>query len=258
MVIVNETAGEEKIVLDSGFNFGRGVFETILVTDQPLFLTQHLERLNRGLIAIKVSKHITEQYVLDIVKQHSISNCVMKIAVTEKNTVISTRPSAYRPEQYERGFEVKLSSLRRNPFSHTTYIKSLNYTDNLLEKEQAAAEGFDEVLFLNCNLELAEGSASNVFAVIDGRIYTPPISCGLLDGIIRAWVLENFDVIEAALPLDALRSAQEVFLTNSVMGIMKVKTIGDIVYKQDSIFKMIRKKYLDDVEHACSAANNLI
>lgn len=250
MVIINGKSGEdEKIVLDSGYNFGRGVFETVLVRSEPVFLSRHLERLNRGLQVLKIKINIQEQYVLDLVNQHDIHHCVLKIIATEKNIVLSTRSVIYRPEDYARGFKVKLSSLKRNPYSHTVYIKSLNFTDNLLEKEQAAKDGYDEVLFCNTNQELAEGSVSNVFAVIDGKILTPSIDCGILDGIVRSWVINHFEVVEARLPMDALAAASEVFLTNSIMGIMKVKSMNDIVYKNSPVFNTVLEKYEECIKN---------
>lgn len=244
MVIINGApSADEKIELDSGYSFGRGVFETILIKSKPIFLTQHLERLNRGLQVVKINANIPEQYVLSLINQYDIYDCALKIIASEKNIVLSTRPVTYKSEDYERGFKVKLSSLKRNPYSRTAYIKSLNFTDNLLEKEQAAAEGYDEVLFCNTNQELAEGSVSNVFAVIGGKILTPSIECGILDGIVRHWVIKHFEVKEDRLPIEALNAASEVFLTNSIMGIMKVKSINGIVFEDSPVCKTVLEKY---------------
>ena len=244
MIIINgKVSKDENIVLDSGYNFGRGVFETILVKDKPLFLKQHCERLKRGLTVLRVENFADEEYIMKYVQQCEIHDCVMKLIVTDKNIVISTRPVSYKPEDYMRGFKVKLSCLRRNPYSHTTYLKSLNYTDNILEKEQAAKEGFDEVVFLNTRQELAEGSMSNIFFVKNSKIFTPAIECGILDGIVRNWVIENFHIYEGKFLLDDITKADEVFITNSIMGIMKVKSVDGSIYNDGPVWKLVRDKY---------------
>lgn len=243
MTIINGQSGEEHVLLDSGVSFGRGVFETILVKNGPVLLPQHMARLNRGLAVLKLPNRVTEEAVLDLVKIHGIQDCVLKILVTDRNMVLTTRPNNYTNNEIERGFKIKISSLQRNPHSHTTYIKSLNYTDNLLEKEQATSEGYDEVVFFNTGGLLAEGSVSNVFVVLGDKLCTPSLDCGLLDGVVRGWVLENFQVMEAALTREQLLSAQEVFVTNSLMGIRRVDTVEDKVFTRHSMTDQIRHQY---------------
>ncbi len=244
MVIVNgKITDKDEVILDSGFNFGRGVFETILIKSEPMFLKQHLERLKNGLNVLKINNYVDEHYLLNILQQFEISNCVLKIIVTEKNIVISTRQSAYKDENYKRGFKLKLSNLRRNPYSYTTYLKSINYTDNILEKEQAAQEGFDEVIFLNTREELAEGSVSNVFFVKDNCIYTPSIECGILNGVVRDWIINNYDVIEGRFTTKDIENAEEVFITNSVMGVMQVSSFLDINYTNGPVGNFLRAEF---------------
>lgn len=245
LVIVNyKISDDEFVLLDSGYNFGRGVFETILVKNEPLFLDQHCDRMQKGLTKLNIQQVITANDIKKCIQQYKIRNCILKVVVTEKNIVISTRKSTYHPETYTRGFRIRLSDLKRNPYSHVTYLKSLNYTDNILEKELAKQEGYDEVLFLNVHNEIAEGSISNVFMVRDGRLYTPEINCGILDGIIRRWIIENFAVCEGTFSIDDIKEADELFLTNSVMGIMKVNSIKDIKrFQKNEYCEVVKNKY---------------
>lgn len=245
MIIINGCIeNSENVILDSGFYFGKGLFETILVRDNPIFLKQHCERLKTGLDILNIKSCANEEYILECIKQHNINNCVLKVVVTEKNIVISTRKPAYKPEDYLKGLKVRLSDLRRNPYSHVTYLKSLNYTDNMLEKEKAAREGYDEVLFLNSHNELAEGSISNIFFVKDNRIFTPEVNCGILNGIVRSWILCNFEVLEGKYSLEDIKNADEAFLTNSVMGIIKISTVeGVISFENDQVCGHISNKY---------------
>lgn len=151
----------------------------------------------------------------------------MKILATPENIVMSTRENNYSKEYFKDGLKVCFSSLKRNPHSHVVYHKTINYTDNILEKEIAAKAGFDEVIFTNVYNYLAEGSVSNVFFIKDNRLFTPATHCGLLNGIIRSWVIDNFNVEEGEYTLNQIIDADEVFLTNSLMGIMPVKQFQD-------------------------------
>lgn len=244
MVIVNGEVNSEKSgLLDSGFYFGLGLFETIMVTEKPMFLREHINRLNSGLRKLGIDKTIDENYVLDCIRKHNLYNCVLKLVVTEENTIITTRQSPYKAEDYIRGFKLKVSSLRRNPHSHVTYLKSLNYSDNLIEMKKIKAEGFDEVLFLNTEDKLAEGSVSNIFFLKGDKIFTPKIQCGILDGIVRSWVIDNFTVEEGSFSLEDILEADEVFITNSIIGIMKVISINDYKYCSGAAVKTISDRY---------------
>lgn len=163
MLLNGKMVEDDKVFLDTGFYFGRGLFETMLVNNEPLFLENHLYRINKGLSIIGIDKEITEDEVMDAVNKLQCNNCVLKLVVTEENTLFNTRKNNYTEEQYKRGFKVKISSVRRNEFSQLTYLKSLNYLENILEHEKCIDEGYDEVLFFNTEDKLSEGSVSNVF-----------------------------------------------------------------------------------------------
>lgn len=244
MVIINgEVNSEKSALLDSGFYFGLGVFETILVLDKPIFLEQHINRLNNGLGKLGINKTIKASYIADCIEKNELYHCVLKVVVTEENIVVTTRQSNYKNEDYRRGFKLKVSDLRRNQYSHTVYLKSLNYSDNIIEMKRAKVEGFDEVLFLNTQDQLAEGSVSNIFFVKDSKIFTPKLQCGILDGIVRDWVIENFPVQEGYFTLEDILVADEVFITNSVVGIMKVISINDKKFNSGAIVEEISEGY---------------
>jgi 4-amino-4-deoxychorismate lyase len=250
MVIINGCICEDqKVILDNGFYFGQGVFETILVKKEPVFLKEHCHRLNRGLRVLGVPASMEEAYLMRYIRHYRIQNCVLKVIVTEKNIVLTTRPVPYKPEDYIKGFAVSLSGLRRNPFSYTTYVKSLNYMDNLREREKAIKKGFNEVLFLNTHGVLAEGSLSNVFLVKDSELLTPSVRCGLLDGIVRRWVIKQYSVTQRICTLDDIRCADEVFLTNSIVGIMKVRRFADSrMYGESPVCTSISEVYWQFVD----------
>lgn len=244
IILNGEVCTEEKVIADNGFFFGMGVFETILVTDKPVFLKEHLERLNIGLKTLGIQKVIDERYLLDNFALLKVQNCALKLTVTEKNNVLSAREINYREEQYAKGFKVKVSSVARNKNSHVVYLKSTNYGDNLIERNNWLKKGFDEVIFLNNEGYITEGSVSNIFFIKNGKIYTPAVNCGLLDGIIRSWIISNFEIKEGDYTIDDIINSDGVFITNSLLGIMKVDTIDDLSIKDNKMIDSIRQKYL--------------
>lgn len=233
---------KDYVKLDGGFYFAQGVFETILIKKEAIFLEEHINRLNKSIDIMNLGEHIDTKFIKNFIKEEKLKNIVLKIVVTEKNIVFSTREIKYSKEDYENGFKLKLSYVLRNPTSRMTYIKSLSYNENLYEYNKANKEGFNEVIFLNIYDNIAEGATSNIFIIKDKKIYTPKISDGILPGVVRNWVIENFKVCEKHLNKKDLYSADEVFITNSVLGIMKVVQFEEKKYNTNVVQK-IRSEY---------------
>ena len=243
MMLNGEVAEDERIILDSGFHFGRGLFETMLVKEEPLFLAEHLERINKGLPLIGIDKKISREEVLDAAEKLQCRGRVLKMAVTEKNTLFTARENRYKAEDYSRGFNVGISPVMRNESSPLTYLKSLNYLDNILEHERCIRQGLDEVLFFNSRGMLCEGSVSNVFFIKGDRIFTPSAECGLLGGVVRKFILDSFGVTEGSFTRGELLEADCVFLTNSVMGIMKIAEIDGKCCGENDILGAVKAEY---------------
>jgi 4-amino-4-deoxychorismate lyase len=138
-------------------------------------------------------------------------------------------------ELMQKGISLGTSIIMRNPHSPMTYIKSLNYTENILAKAEVKSKGYDEALFLNIYSKLCEGAVSNIFWTKQSVIYTPDLSCGILDGITRRQVLDICSILglsykEGSHDLEELLSSDEVFITNSLMGIMPVCRVDNSTY----------------------------
>jgi len=250
LIIINdEICYEGKVLLDDGFSFGRGVFETILVKKEAVFLQEHLERLNTGLKKLGINKNITENYVKKNIEKLNCKKCGVKIIVSDKNILFTKREINYTEEQYSKGFSLSVSNVRRNKSSILTYLKSINYMDNILEREKALKEGYDEVLFTNDEGNVCEGSISNVFFVRNNIIYTPSVECGILNGIVRQWIINRYNVKEGQYTLEQLYNSDGIFITNSLLGIMGVSKIhGHIAGKADIIdsIRVGYNEYLED------------
>ena len=178
-------------------------------------------------------------------KKLQIKNKALKIMVTPLNIVITKRDIPYTKEDFNKGMNLTLSSVIRNSTSRLTSIKSTCYIENILEKQKAKSEGFDDALFINEKGYLAETSCSNIFIVKNNRILTPKSDNGLLRGIIREWIMKNFVVEECNLTYYDLKDAEEVFITNSLMGVMKVNKIDKFTYRREEITLGIFNKYIE-------------
>lgn len=242
----------KNISLDTGYFFGMGIFETIAVEKgHPLFLDWHLERMQKGLKTLGIStdafqKQATPEQIARYLTEHPMDHGVLKIMASEENLLFTTRENPYTDTDYERGFRLDLSPVLRNETSSFTYIKSFHYGDNLLEKRRAKQAGYDETLFRNTKGYLVETSASNIFFVKKQQLFTPAIHCGLLDGIVRRYILENYNVKETLLLPEELSSFDEAFLTNSLMGIMPVVSIDDHVFTKRSYTDHLLNCYRKD------------
>ncbi|MDB5458699.1 MAG: aminotransferase class, partial [Caulobacteraceae bacterium] len=117
--------------------------------------------------------------------------------------------------------------VRRNAGSPASRLKTLSYLDNVLARREALARGADEALMLDGQGRLACASAANLFWIAGERLFTPALSCGVLDGVIRAEVMaaaarRGVAVEEVEAPASALDGAQALFLTSSLIGVRRV------------------------------------
>ena len=233
------------IIYDEGFSFGLGAFETISIIDKkPILLDAHLKRLNSALKFFGMTRCPDTDTVLGWIAGEALPpRAVLKIAVSQDNTVKSFRANTYTDADYTRGFSTCLSPVRRNETSPLVFRKTLNYGDNILEKRRARTLGFDEPLFLNSRGELCEGATTNIFVVKNGQIFTPPVTSGLLPGTLRQWVLSGFSVKERILRAGNLRDADEIFVSNALLGIMAVTRFEDRPLSQGPVTTRLQEAY---------------
>ena len=232
--------GEDKILMDEGLFFGRGVFETILWKDRPIFLNEHLERLKGAIEKIGMLP-LEEKNLREYLNNISIKNKAVKITVTPLNIIITQREIPYKEENYNRGMTLTISKVRRNSTSLLSYIKSTCYIENIIEKENAKKMGYDDVIFLNENGYVTETSCANIFIVKNKEIFTPKVEDGLLDGMIRRKIIEEFQLQEKSITLEELKKSDEVIITNSLMGAMSIKKIDDIKYENEEFRHIFNK-----------------
>ena len=234
-----------KIEFDDGYSFGKGAFETIKVVEgRPLFLERHLERLKNSLEFFGISREIEEEKILEYIKSSEDKNFALKLIVSDKNFILTSRADNYRKDN--KRFKLIVSEVRRNSSSKMIYHKSLSYYENIMEHRLALDKGHDSALFINERGEVCETSFANIFFVRDGEIFTPVISSGLLKGTMRDFIIENYQVREEIIYLDDLKNFDEAFISNSLMGVRNVSLINDIIFNEEDKTNLIQvdlKKY---------------
>ncbi len=236
-------------VFDRGFLYGDGVFETIRIyAGKPFMIDEHITRLLNGLKTVRFKKLPSGLKVHSekVIEANGIGNGVLRIEVTrgeasdnvEPTVVITAKETVpYAEELYTKGFRTIISKVRKDHYSPICNIKSANFQVFLLAKYEAVDAGVDEAILLNHEGFIAEGSVSNVFILKAGRLITPSIESGILPGITRKVVIEiaqkmGLKVEERGILPEELYSADEAFLTNSLMEVMPLvdvdkKPIGD-------------------------------
>jgi branched-chain amino acid aminotransferase len=227
-----------------GVLFGRGVYETFRARQGSVFLLErHEERLGAGaaLLGMDLPEDISRlaEIVCKLTERCGLPDARVRLTLTAgpegspPHLLIQARAATDYPEAlYERGMTAVVSDIRRNETSPLSRIKSLSMLDGMISRERALAQGADTAILLNTRGTVAEASTANVFVVRDGSVLTPPIEDGALPGVTRSFLLDG-DTRESSLTLDDLLTADEAFLTGSVMGVMPLVRVDGKAIGQD-------------------------
>jgi len=250
---LREPADASVSVLDRGFTVGDGVFETLKVVDgRPFALERHLDRLERSARALGLLRPDRDQVraaCAEVLAAEPLPLGRLRITCTsgpaplgpvggsdsssdagpdadpEAGPTLVVAAGAMRPRPATAA--VVTVPWTRNEHSATAGIKTTSYAENVVALARAHEHGADEAILGNTAGLLCEGTASNVFVVLGGRLLTPPLSSGCLAGITRALTLQWSDAEEEDLPLSVLRDADEVFLTGSLRDIQAVSRVDE-------------------------------
>ncbi len=244
MIWVNDSlvdsAAATVSVLDHGLTVGDGVFETVKAVDgRPFALTRHLDRLTRSATGLGLTAPDHERVregVAAVLRADPMPLARIRITYTggisplgsERGTapatlVVATGAVTRRPDTTA----VHTVPWRRNEHSAVAGLKTTSYAENVVALAAAHRAGASEALFANTVGQLCEGTGSNVFVVLDGRLLTPRLSSGCLAGITRQLVIDWTGAEEADLPFDVLDRAEEIFLTSTTRDVQAVSRTDD-------------------------------
>jgi len=245
-------------VLSHGLHYGTGAFEGIRAyeTDRgpAVFrLTEHMERLARSCKALGIPVDWTADDLAKAAKELIAANELRSgyvrpivfygtgsIGLNPEGAAVHTFIAAWEWGAYlgedgvENGISVKVSSWRR--ITHESLMPNAKitggYVNSILAKQEALRGGYDEAVMLNTDGFVVEGSGENLFLVRDGRVTTPPVSSGVLEGVTRNTVMtlleeDGYEVSEGRVTRTDLYYADEVFLTGTAAEVTPVREIDD-------------------------------
>ena len=265
---------EAKIsVYDHGLLYGDGVFEGIRAYHGIVFhLKEHIVRLYRSahpiMLKIPMTKAQLIEAVLETLKKNNLTNAYIRLVVTrgvgdlgldprkcpKATVIIITEPMLQLnpPEEVESGITTTIAWVKRNPVDTATHeIKSLNYLNSILGKIEANITGANEAICLDKTGHVCEGVGENIFIVREGKIYTPPISSGALNGITRAVIIRlakklGYEVTERNITPNEMFTADEVFFTGTAAEVAPIREINKRVIgtgKPGPITKRIMQEF---------------
>lgn len=242
---------------------GLGLFETMrLYGGRPFLLREHLRRMRRG--ARRLGLHVPfsdariERDVARLVAAAGRPEAALRIVLTSGGEGV--RPSivatidALHPlpaDLWRRGVRLELAPSVQDPRSPLAGVKSLNYLERRLIRTAARRRGAYDAVYLGPDGRLLECSSSNLFAVIGGRVVTPPL-VGILPGVTRAHVLRLMEGIrERPLRPADLRRASEVFLTSSLAEVLPVSRVGPIALPRRGfpVARELARRYQEECAH---------
>ena len=258
-------------VFDHGLLYGDGVFEGIRSYNGRVFLlNEHLERLYRSAKSNSIEHtHAPARWQRPWLSPTALTllqwlhqagsharlarlGLILIFAASRKSSLLQGK-SLYPKELYETGLHIVTAGTRNHTESLNPCIKSLNYLNNIMAKIEAINAGAMETLMLNQQGYVAEASGDNVFAVRGNKLITPPVSCGALDGITRAVVMDiaaksGMEVREDVMTRYDLYTADEVFLTGTgaeIIGVVDIdrRVIGN--GKPGAVTRDLERKFHD-------------
>ena len=258
-------------VYDHGLLYGDGVFEGIRIYNGKIFkCKQHIERLWKSADGIRMKIPVSREEMVAIqrrcVEANNVVDGYIRLVVSRGFGTLGLDPrkcptpgiicivddiTLFPPELYQQGMRVIVANRPKTPIvCLDPRVKSLNYLNNILAKCEAIDFGCHEVIMLNTEGYVTEGSGDNIFIVKNGKLYTPPPEAGILEGITREFVIKTLakdckvKVLENNMRLEDVLDADEVFLTGSAAEIIAVTQID----QHDGKGKITREVKISDGE----------
>lgn len=263
VIFVNGVPCDSISVLDRGFNYGDGIFETIRVVNHKLTLwSYHRARLINGAQRLKIT------FDIDLVEKELAQACavkaqsVIKLVITrgvggrgympedgmEASRIISVHElSTYPTTFYKEGVELHVCETRIGSNSLLAGLKHLNRLDQVMASLEMMNSSCAEGLLLDEREYVIEGIRTNLFIVIDNILITPDLSRSGIEGVMRQFILEevaathNIQYKIAIIDMAIIAQAHEIFVCNSVNGIWPVSKIGDLSFGVGNITKLLQE-----------------
>lgn len=256
-MLVNGKQQDTIAIMDRGFQYGDGLFETIEVRQNiPIFLEQHLQRLDKDSQRLHLPK-----FDLDVLRSEifqlcqNAGNAVLKIIITrgaggrgyrqpdeiQPTRILSLHPFPDYPKSYYTdGIVARICNTRLGLNPTLAGIKHLNRLEQVMARAEWNDNAIHEGIMLDFNGRVIEGTMTNLFYAKNGELLTAPLNLCGIKGILRGWIFEQIPVIEHDFYLETLQQADEIFVCNSVMGICGVRQIENQSFKIGEITQKLQ------------------
>jgi branched-chain amino acid aminotransferase len=250
------------LVADRGFQLGDAIFETMRARRGVVVeFDEHLERLRESAVPLGIALPADDGPIVAAIEAllraddlagdgsdgRTPGDAAIRVTVsrgvyaarglaprgetTGPTIVVQAWPHAEPPsEVLSAGLSLITSAVRRDPGSPLVGVKSTSRAENVYARIEAERAGADDALLLTIAGDVCEATSANVFAIRGERLVTPPLAAGCLAGTTRAWLLAHaagngLAAAEAAVTLSSLATADEVFLSSSVAGVLPVTRV---------------------------------
>jgi branched-chain amino acid aminotransferase len=258
----------------AGLLCGFGLFTTIRIARGEAFAYErHWRRLEKDALlthlpmpysAAKVRVHLHE-----VIRGNRVDEGCARIYLVH-NQVGFWKSEEARPDvdllittadmpEYHAPARLTLREHGRHAASALCSVKTISWLDNVWSVGEAARAGFDEVVLLNERGEVTECTSANIFAVKDGKLFTPPLNSGCLEGVTRGILLEiapeaGVSVVQQTMRPEDLYSADEVFITSTNRNVLSVGEIaghaittpsGPVAKRLNLLFEACLTEYVD-------------
>jgi branched-chain amino acid aminotransferase len=234
---------------DRGLLLGDGLFETVLVRyGAPVLLPEHLQRMRNSALALDFAipgsfdEQIAEAFDALRVATGDSASAALRVTLTrgpgprgiglpeEANPSLLVQLDSFDPTAVSVDSAAIIDALRLDPLDPLAPHKTTSALRWVAARQAARVAGADVALLRTIDGDLAEADFANLFAVIDGRVVTPPLERGVLPGVTRAFVLRTLRDEEELVEERPIRSAEvdgasELFLTSSLVGVRALRLV---------------------------------
>ena len=228
-------------IFDHGLTVGDGVFETLKAVDgRPFATRRHFDRLRRSADGLDLRIPFDDEQLraamAEVLASHDLPLARVRITVTGGIAPLGSERGEGGATVVIAVGELKDSDPTaavcvvpwpRNERGAMAGIKTTSYAENVKALAYAKERGCTEAVFANTAGNLCEGTGSNVFVGIGGRLLTPPLSSGCLAGVTRDLLLEATDAVEEDVSMHAFGGADEVFVTSTGRDVQPVHRVDD-------------------------------
>ena len=205
----------ESYLVQDGWLKGSGIFETIKTVDgKPWALSRHMRR------ALDSANRVG----ITLPGEESFRSAISELLAAEVHDVGALRVSfdiegnwaAVHQRYEEKKDAARLTVVTNNEIGNGIPMKTFPYTDRLEILQEVNSRGFDEAIVLNSQGRVCEGAVTNLLLKINDQWCTPPLSDGVLPGVMRALVIEYLQVQVRAIDKSEISAVQSAFLLSSL------------------------------------------